>query len=104
VLDASRISFCDTGGLRAVVAAAETTRRRGGVPTVTGASRSLRRLLTIVGLADLLPGGAGPDALGRPDAAAGSPSVLPFRTREDGHDRVTPTARPRRRARFRDRT
>jgi anti-anti-sigma factor len=82
VLDASGISFCDAGGLRAMVAAAETTRRRGGTLTVTGANRSLRRLLTIVGVADLLPGGAGPDTLGRQDAATGSPSVLPFPTRE----------------------
>jgi anti-anti-sigma factor len=65
VLDASGITFCDAGGLRAVVAAAATTHRRGGELTVAGANRSLRRLLTIVGLVDLLPDGAGPDTPGR---------------------------------------
>jgi anti-anti-sigma factor len=71
VLDASGISFCDAGGLRAVIAAAETARHRGGELIVAGANRSLRRLLTIVGLADLLAGGAGPDA---PRPAAEPPS------------------------------
>jgi anti-anti-sigma factor len=71
VLDASGISFCDAGGLRAVIAAAETARHRGGELIVTGANRSLRRLLTIVGRADLLPDGAGPDT---PRPAAEPPS------------------------------
>jgi anti-anti-sigma factor len=82
VLDASGISFCDAGGLRAVIAAAETARHRGGKLTVTGATRSLRRLLAIVGLANLVPGGTGPDTPDRQAAATGSPSVLPFRARE----------------------
>jgi anti-anti-sigma factor len=65
VLDASGITFCDAGGLRAIAAAATTAHRRGGALTVHGAGRSLRRLLTLVGLEHLLPGGADPDAVHR---------------------------------------
>jgi anti-anti-sigma factor len=81
VLDAAGITFCDAGGLRALAAAAGTARRRSGGLTVTGAGRSLRRLLTLVGLADLLADGPGPQApahrpgaavpMSRPDATAG---------------------------------
>jgi anti-anti-sigma factor len=76
VLDATGITFCDAGGLRALAAAAGTARRRGGRLTVTGAGRSLRRLLTLVGLADLLAGGPGPQAPAQhPGRAAPAPGT-----------------------------
>jgi anti-anti-sigma factor len=94
VLDASCITFCDAGGLRAIAAAAQAAQRRGGGLTVVGAGRSLRRLLVLVGLADLLRAGTGPDR--RADGPTGSASLADSATpthRTTGGQQAVPTFR-----------
>lgn len=78
-MDAAGLSFCDAGGLRAVAAASAAARGRGGELTVVGASRCLRRLLTMVELDHLLADGSrpAPSARRRTDGArSSSPGTL----------------------------
>jgi anti-anti-sigma factor len=70
VLDATGVTFCDAGGLRAIAAAAGAARRRGGSLTIVGAGRPLRRLLTLVGMDDLLADGTSPGEPVRQGAGA----------------------------------
>jgi anti-anti-sigma factor len=90
VLDATGVTFCDAGGLRAIAAAAGTARRRGGNLTIVGAGRALRRLLTLVGMDDLLADGTGP---GEPvqrcaDAPAGRGTAVRDDRRDDDRAEV----------------
>jgi anti-anti-sigma factor len=90
VLDATGITFCDAGGLRAIAAAAGTARRRGGNLTIVGAGRALRRLLTLVGMDDLLADGTAPDepVQRSADAPAGRGTAVRDDRRDDDRAEV----------------
>jgi anti-sigma B factor antagonist len=57
-VDASQVTFCDAGGLRALAAAQALATRHGRELLVVAASRCVERLLILTGLEGLLGGNA----------------------------------------------
>ena len=55
VIDMSEVTFIDSTGISALVAAARRARERGGWIRLAGPQRSPRRVLTIAGVDSLLP-------------------------------------------------
>ena len=55
VLDAAGLTFCDAAGIRILVRGETRAREREGWLRLAGADRRLRRVLAIVGLAEVLP-------------------------------------------------
>lgn len=55
IVDASRLSFCDCGGVGAMILAQRRAERRGGYLRLIGVHGPLARLLTLGGLVDTFP-------------------------------------------------
>jgi anti-sigma B factor antagonist len=75
VIDVSAVTFCDSSGLSALLAAHRRTRRRGGSVTLRGPRGTLRRILRLTGV-DVLFVVEDPDDAAR-DGAAPAGEVPP---------------------------
>ncbi|MGY1839246.1 MULTISPECIES: STAS domain-containing protein [unclassified Modestobacter] len=73
-IDASELTFCDAGGLRALAAAARTATAAGRELRLAAADRCLTRLLTLTGLTGLFTDAAVPAAVRSPAPPARRPT------------------------------